>query len=281
MIPKISGLFLGTALVVMSSCSSLYKSAQTPDDVYYSPGKPVVAAATQSGEGDRSQGEYMETNARRGNRSVENGYGDASYRDDQYLRLMIASGNRSYYYDDLYYNGGFGMMSPWMVNNWRWNSYMTWNMGFGSPYGSLWYWNNFYNPYYSSFYSPYYYNPIYVVPGKGSGYANYVRPSRPSSSFAMGSYLNTNSNGNGNAYRPGRNYQNSFNNSNNRSIYNNSNRRSSGYGNADNNRMNGSSSADRPTRSYSPSTSNSSSSGSRSSGSSGGGGGSISRPTRH
>ncbi|GAO43455.1 hypothetical protein [Flavihumibacter petaseus] len=280
---KFSGWLAGIGLVALSSCSGVYKSAQTPDDVYYSPGKPAIAKA--SSQQNNNQQEYLETNSRRGNRSVDNGYGDYSYRDDQYLRMMISSGRYSNsYYNDYYYNGGMGMADPWMVNNWRWNSYMTWNAGFASPYNSMWYWNSFYNPYYYAGYSPYCYNPIYVVPGKGGSYETFVRPSRPVSSFAMGSYLNTNGANLGNSYRPGRTYSSSFNNSNNRngSYYNtNNNSRRSGYGQTSESYN---SSYDRPNRSYTPSSSNnSSSSGSRSSsggssGSSGGGG--VSRPAR-
>lgn len=289
---KFSGLLAAVAVLAFSSCSSVYQSGQTPDDVYYSPGKAVapVAARQNNQDNDGAQGEYLETNGRRGTRSVEQGYGDYSYRDDQYLRMMIASGRRNSYYDDMYYNGGLGMVDPWMTNNWRWNSYMTWNTGFNSPYSSMWYWNSFYNPYYNSFYSPYYGGGFYGggfygggfnghLPGKGPNW-NYTTPSRPSSSFAMGSYLNTNGTRNGSGYRPGTTYQN-YNNSNNRNYYNtNSNGRRSVFGNNnENNRSyNNNSGADRPSRSYSP-PSNSGGAGNRSSSPSSGGGG-VSRPTR-
>lgn len=257
---KISGLIAGTILVALSSCSSVYKSGQTPDDVYFSPGKPAVAAA----KGDQ----YLETNPRNnyGSRNSAN-YNESSYRDDQYLRMMIGSGRRSMYYND------FAMVDPWMYNNWRWNSYMTWNSGFNSPWNSMWYWNSFYNPYCA---------PMYNYPGKG-GYGGNIgysapRPSRPASAFSMSSYLNTNGTNNRSGYKPGRSYTNSYNNSNgsNNSNYNNSNSRRSLFGNNNNNSNN--SSYERPSRSYTPSN-NSSSSGSRSSSGSSSGGG-VSRPTR-
>ncbi|MFT4022363.1 MAG: hypothetical protein QM664_01115 [Flavihumibacter sp.] len=277
---KFSGLLAGAAIIALSSCSAVYKSGQTPDDVYYSPGTAVTPAGNGS-YGDGGGSEYLETNGRRGNRSAANGYSDDSYRDDQYLRMMIASGSRGYFYDDLYYNGGLGMMSPWMLNNWRFNSMLTWNSGFYSPYSSLWYWNSFYNPYYTSFYNPYYGyygggGGFIVGGGKGSNF-NYTLPSRPSSSFTMGSYLNTNGTRNSNSYRPGRsNY--GYNNNNNQPYYTPSNSRRSSYDNSNNRSFNNSNS-DRPVRTYTPSSTNGGgfSSPARSSG---GGGGGVSRPTR-
>jgi hypothetical protein len=268
MIPKFSGLLAGIAVVALSSCSSVYKSGQTPDDVYYSPGKPVAAVA--KGDNDtEDRGEYVETNKRRSyNRNNE--YDSYNYRDDQYMRMMISSGRRPYgygYYDD------FAMMDPMMYNNWRWNSYMTWNSPWNSPYNSMWYWNSFYNPYC---------RPVYVIPsggyiGKpGYGYGNVVaRPSRPASAFGMSSYLNTSSNSN-RTYKPYSYYRGgSYNNSNSREYNSGTSRRSLFGGNSNNNNN---SSYDRPSRSYSPSSNTGSSSGSRpSSGSSGGG---VSRPAR-
>lgn len=280
---KISGLLAGVAMIALSSCSSAYRAGQTPDDVYYSPGKAVAPMASRNGNnGEGGQSEYLETNGRRGNRSVDDGYGDYSYRDDQYLRMMIASGRRGYYYDDMYYNGGLGMMSPYMLNNWRFNSMLTWNSGFYSPYSSMWYWNSFYNPYYTSFYNPYYGggfygSPIWLGGGKGSNWT-YKMPSRPSSSFAMGSYLNTNGTRNGSGYRTGRSYLGSYNNSNSQQYYNtNSNNRRSMF-NSNNNRSYNNNTNDRPVRTYTPS-SNSGGGGYSPARSSGGGGG-VSRPTR-
>jgi hypothetical protein len=251
---KFSGLIAGAVLVALSSCSSVYKSGQTPDDVYFSPGKPAAAVAKSDN--------YLETNPRKTNNGI---YNESSYRDDQYLRMMISSGRMPMYYND------FAMVDPWMYNNWRWNSYMTWTSGFNSPWNSMWYWNSFYNPYCA---------PIYYYPVKGGyngnpGY-NIPRPSRPASAFSMSSYLNTNGTNNRSGYKPGKAYTSSFNNSNGtgNSTYSSTNNRRTLFGNSNNN---SNSSYERPSRSYTPS-SNSGSSGSRSS--SGSSGGSVSRPTR-
>ncbi|ULQ53572.1 hypothetical protein [Flavihumibacter fluvii] len=258
---KFSGLIAGTALVALSSCSSLYKSGQTPDDVYFSPGKPAAAVV----KGD----DYQEASPRNGSSRKNAPYDDYSYRDDRYLRLMISAG----YYPGSYYSGYAMMMDPWLYNNWRWNSYMIWNSGFNSPWNSMWYWNSFYNPYCA---------PVYYYPGKGgyggNGGYSIPRPSRPASAFSMSSYLNTNGTNNRSGYSTGKYYSNSYNNSNGtrNSNYNSSNNRRSLFGGNTNNSNN--SSYERTSRSYTPSN-NSGSSGSRSSSGSSGGGG-VSRPTR-
>lgn len=245
---KILGLITG--VVMLSSCSSVYQSGQTPDDVYYSPGRPAAAASE----------EYVETNPRRN----PNYYDESNYREDQYLRMQIRTGRTSYYgYND------FAMMDPWMYNNWRWNSWMVWNSPWNSPWNSMFYWNSFYNPYC---------RPVVVYPGKfPTGNWNSYTASRPSSAFGMSSYLKTNSsNKSYNAKSMGY-YGGSYNNSNSNNS-NGSRRASSFFNNNNSNYNNNSGSYDRPSRSYSPSSSGGSSSPSRSSGSGGGGG---SRPVRN
>ena len=264
---KISGLVAGFGLLALTGCSSVYQSGQTPDDVYFSPGRTGVAAAA-GGE------EYLETNSRR---RYNDRYANPDYRDDQYLRMSIAAGRRPYFYDD------FAMMDPWMRNSWLYNSYMVWNSPWNSPFNSMYMWNSFYNPYYGMGMGSAWYggNGWYGggggwyggLPGKTPGnFFTAPRPSRPASAFTMSSYLNTNS-GNRNSYTP-RNYNGGNYNNSNRNYYNtNSNRRTLFGG--DNNNTNFSS--DRPTRSYTPSN-NSGGSNRSSSGSSSGGG--VSRPTR-
>ncbi len=43
---KIFGII--TAAVIFASCSSAYRSSQTPDDVYYSPAKPGAYVKEQN-----------------------------------------------------------------------------------------------------------------------------------------------------------------------------------------------------------------------------------------
>ena len=107
--------FLSLALV-FASCSTAYKSGQTPDDVYYSPARP--------------QEEYVRTETRETPRYRY----DEEYRDDRYLRMKIRNRRWSGLYDDYYsYN-------PYYYH------YYNGSLYYNSPWNSVSYWNHFYNP---------------------------------------------------------------------------------------------------------------------------------------
>ncbi|RYY56627.1 MAG: hypothetical protein EOO09_05715 [Chitinophagaceae bacterium] len=271
-------LLIGATLVLgLGSCSTAYRSGQTPDDLYYSPG--------------RSQDEYVqvkEKDDRAYNNNYENG---DDYYEDRYLRMRVANRYQWGVLDDYYFNnpyaynyyGGAFMGSAW--NN-PWNSYFLWN--------------NFYNPYAFNpgFYhggGGYYGGGFYGGGGYyGGGFGGHVvntrvrTPSRPIS-FNPASYSNGNTRSNNNA----RNYSRSYINNNNGSRYSNSNgsnsnsgRYNNGYNGSNSGRNNSNSgyqpsnnNNNTPSRSYNPppSTGGSSSGGSSSSGSTGGG---TTRPPR-
>lgn len=111
---------------VFSSCSSIYKAGQTPDDVYYSPAKEY----TEFDERDRYRNEYT--------------YHD--YTEDRYLRMRVSNFSRwrwiddfDYWYDSRYdftvfnnpcntvVNPKTGMVFTDCYNYWgnayRWNSF--------------------------------------------------------------------------------------------------------------------------------------------------------------
>jgi hypothetical protein len=149
-------LLVSTALA-FGSCST-YKSGQTPDDVYFSPG------VEQAG--------YVSTDNR--NREVEeNGYVDM---DSRYLRMKSSSRRWSSFDDDFMYWNNPTWNTQFMVNSfnspWGWNS--GWNMGIG--YGNPWMfssplgWNNmgiWGRPYWNNPFCPSFYgNPIVVVAPK-------------------------------------------------------------------------------------------------------------------
>jgi len=226
---------------LLTSCSSLYKTGQTPDDVYYSPARPVVQEEyVQNDRNDRYNG-YQ---------SYEQ-YQD-SYRNDRFLRLSMGNPYYTSVYDDY---GWF---------DWRSNVYAGyWN----SPWNNYWAWNNFYNPYaycMSPYYGAYTYGKISFTEPKSkpiafsrSSYSN-----RPTARYAPGS--------NGVYYNQGSAPR--YNNSNSGyTQYNNnsSNSNSGGFHNSP-------AASSTPSRSYTPSSSSSSSSSGG-----GGGGGGISRPTRN
>ena len=119
-------LLLAISAAALSSCSSVYKSGQTPDDVYYSPAQQRPAYVNTESQ---NQPEY------RGNRNdYANG---SSYYSDYYLRFKSSNYYRWSTFDDYYWY------------DWRYNSY---------------YYDPFYSPiYYGSYGNPYsgYSNPKY------------------------------------------------------------------------------------------------------------------------
>lgn len=110
---KTTILLLAFFVAAFSSCTTAYKTGQTPDDVYFSPASP--------------QDEYVQTesNKRRNYRSDE-------YYDDRYLRMKVSNRYRWNDFNDWYSyeRYGFGY-------NYLYGSY-------NNPYNS---WNYYYNPY--------------------------------------------------------------------------------------------------------------------------------------
>ncbi|HEU4469870.1 MAG TPA: hypothetical protein VFR58_02200, partial [Flavisolibacter sp.] len=165
--------FLSLAFV-FASCSTAYKSGQTPDDVYYSPERPQEEYVRREKRDDR---QYR--------------YEDEAYRDDRYLRMKIRNRRWSGLYDDYYsYN-------PYYYH------YYNGSLAFNSPWSSVSYWNHYYNPSCPVVVlnpsRPVYnkprtfdlgvYNPQPVFTGKGSrqyangGYVPYNSNSRNSSNY--------------------------------------------------------------------------------------------------
>ncbi|WP_153800746.1 hypothetical protein [Foetidibacter luteolus] len=222
---------------VMASCSSAYRTAQTPDDVYYSPAAPRAEAryADNRSTDDRYE-EYMTTN------------------DDQYLRMKVANRSRwnaiddfDYWYDSRY-DFGYGCavsrssmfysFNPYFYRpmgyslGWGYSPYVGYNWGYGGlGYSYAWGGGGWYAPCYT------------VV--------TYKNPRI--STFRNTNYLNayknrTYSNANYNSYNNKRNsnFRNyDYNNNNRRTYrtYDNNNNRNSNYNN------------NNSTRSYSPSSS--------------------------
>ncbi len=109
---KTSILLLSLTIVVFSSCTTAYKSTQTPDDVYYSPTRPL--------QDDKQV------------RNQEDQYYTDDYYSDRYLHMkvhdrMLWSSLDDWYNFDRY---SFG--------------YYNWNDFYYNPYVS---WNYYYNPY--------------------------------------------------------------------------------------------------------------------------------------
>ncbi|MGI8950193.1 MAG: hypothetical protein ACR2FN_01280 [Chitinophagaceae bacterium] len=127
------------ASFLLASCSSVYRSSQTPDDVYYSPAKQNKTVASEQND------QYQDY---------------TSSSDDNYLRMKVEDRYRwsnlddyDYWYSNPYnygYNSfivspfislSFGsyLYNPYLMNNWY-----GYNAGYTSIYG--------YNPYYPVYY---------------------------------------------------------------------------------------------------------------------------------
>ena len=138
------------AVVLLSSCTA-YKSGQTPDDVYYSPGRVVAQDEVRNQEKEEYRN-YFET------------------PDDNYIRQKVRNRDRWSNIDDIdywySYNNGCGCnYNSYGYNSWNnygynsWNSWNSWNSGW-SYYNNPWRWN-----YYNSWNNPYggWYQPVYAV----------------------------------------------------------------------------------------------------------------------
>ena len=229
-------LLLAVTIAALSSCTTAYKTGQTPDDVYFSPTRP--------------QDEYVQTE-KKDNRSYQS---REEYYDDRYLRMRVSNRLRWSELDDYYYYG----------NRYDYSYYNNYDLT--NPWSPCSYWNSHYNPYYSSYVVVTTKSPVFNRPRTVNLNAynnnmltnsNYSNPSHPTSSGPRVF---------GNSVNSGYNYNNSSNNSNNRS--------SSNSGNFLRNIFNNnSSSGNSPSSNSHPTTTSSSSSSGSSSGSSGSSGG--------
>ncbi|HEX2534500.1 MAG TPA: hypothetical protein VHK69_12230, partial [Chitinophagaceae bacterium] len=74
------------SLAFLASCTSAYKTGQTPDDVYYSPTRPQDAYVHTETRQDRQERKYESD--RRDDRY------DEDYYYDRYLRMKIRNRSR-------------------------------------------------------------------------------------------------------------------------------------------------------------------------------------------
>lgn len=114
---KTTNLLVLLSVILLSSCTTAYRTGQTPDDVYYSPNRP--------------EEEYVRVQREESRRYR---YAEEDY-EDRYLRMKVR--NRHQWND---------------LNDWY--AYERWTLGSNSyfaptvnPFVS---WNYFYNPYFST-----------------------------------------------------------------------------------------------------------------------------------
>jgi hypothetical protein len=234
-------LLLALIVAALSSCTTAYKTGQTPDDVYFSP--------------TRTQDEYVQVEKKEDRRYEDR----ADYYDDRYLRMRVTDRARWSELDDWYYYGNRRDYSYYNSSNWN------------NPWTPCNYWNSHYNPYYSSyvivkptnshFYNGPRTNNLNTYNNNMLTNSNYTNPKRPgtggirpfSNSGSTSSGSGSNSNSGGRSSNSGSILRNIFNNN---SSSGNSNSNSSGG------RSNSSSTTPASSSSSSSSSSGSSSGGS-------------------
>lgn len=135
---KILPLLLAS-IALLSSCSSVYKSAQTPDDVYYSPAREVKEVDRNN---NREEIRYEE--------SITNA-------EDRYLRMRIQNRRWSTIDDYDYWNDARYSYSCNCICNPPYSYYDPYNAKyrFYKDYGWVYYGSPYYN------YPPYYHSPVY------------------------------------------------------------------------------------------------------------------------
>lgn len=170
--------YLLCMIALFTSCSTARKTAQTPDDVYYSPGQKIYA---------------------------DDRYETYASSDDDYLRMKVRDHNKwgsiddySYWNDSRYYNNNF--YSPWTTS-------LSLGIGLGAypyySYNPFWYnpWQSWYSPYYTVVY---YKNPgVYYKPLRNNNnlssysnrnYNNYNMPLQNGNRSSIYNNSNMNSN---------------------------------------------------------------------------------------
>jgi hypothetical protein len=241
-------LLLTVSVIAFASCSTIYKTGQTPDDVYYSPAR-----------------EYYDEVQTENNRETANERTTVYNSDDRMIRMGIADARWRYLnYDYGYSPYDYSYYNRFNSNHGYYGSSNYYN-GYGSYYGNV---NDIYfnNYYYNPFYNPY---PVYIQP------ATVLKNSTPRVTNLNGyNHIYNNANTPSMsvpAAKPIRNYNNSNRSSGLGNILDKVLSPSSGNNNNTNN-SNNTTSRSTPERTYTPPSSNSnSSSGSSSSGSSSGG----------
>ncbi|MEO6819681.1 MAG: hypothetical protein ABI266_04765 [Ginsengibacter sp.] len=178
-------------IVILGSCSSTYRSGQTPDDVYYSPGNDQQDSyATTDGDGedsyyyDDNDGSYY--SADQESRDIRRGINDRRYRSSISFNIGFGLGGyNSFGYNPYGYNpfyNPYGYYSPF-----GYNSYNPFGHGFNDPFYSGF---GSYYPYYGGYFGGGYYGgglnhgyfPSY-------GYLN-SNPNRGPRRYDVGSYNN-------------------------------------------------------------------------------------------
>jgi len=146
---------------LLSGCSTAFKSGQTPDDVYYSPGRNREETTQKEEQTQKKQKEEYEQYV--------------SSQDDRYLHMKVANRSRWSSLDnyDYWYDSRYDFCTCYCNTGWNsynaWNPY--WNLGLRPGLSSNWGWNS---PIYTvvKYTSPVYANNGYTSGSNISAYKN-------------------------------------------------------------------------------------------------------------
>lgn len=128
------------SIVVLSSCSSIYKAGQTPDDVYYSPAREVQDEIKVERRSDRYEDYYSDI-------------------DNNYLRMKVRNRNRWNSIDDYdyWFNSRYNYCNNYTSYTYSKIGWNTWYAGNNCSCNNNYYtYNNWRNP---LFYVASYKNP--------------------------------------------------------------------------------------------------------------------------
>jgi uncharacterized membrane protein YgcG len=143
-------------VIIFANCTSSYKSGQTPDDVYFSPTRPVEEYVRVEKRNDRQY------------RSEEEIY------DDRYVRMRLRNRMWTVLDDEYYSYHPYARYNNNYIsyNNSAWNRYNMWNC-FYNPYGNGWFISN--NPQTAIYNKPRNYN-MFVFDGGNTNTNNTNTP---------------------------------------------------------------------------------------------------------
>ena len=188
---KIKHLLLLGLIVIFSSCSTAYRTGQTPDDVYYSPAPAQDTYVRTDNQNEKDSYAYDNSTYNSEDKEIRRGIKDSRYRNNVFVDLGYGYnpyGHNSYGYNSYGYNNPYDYYDPYGYNN-----------VYISPY---------YNPYtlnyFPTSYGNYYYSPqVYISPKSGVVNRN-ITPRK----YNLGAYTNNTNTSNTNTsifnhgYRP-------------------------------------------------------------------------------
>lgn len=189
-------------VIFLASCSTAYRTGQTPDDVYYSPEPAAAEGYVVSDNRDNRESYASRNSDYNEDLAIRRGIRNPSYRSNVYVSFGAGVPYGMGYYDPYGFNN-YGYYNASRFNNFGYyNPY-----SFNSPYAYNSYYDPFFNPYYGGIglspYQGYNYYPQSYISLKNPVSTNISRGARV---YNLRPYNANNNRSNtrvvGNTYRP-------------------------------------------------------------------------------